>query len=411
MNLVVSVEHRFDQTPDGAVWTQTQFAHASWSPYLQVFDSLRVVARVRAIDQPSDGWKRADGDGVTFASVPYFVGPWQYLLRRRQVARSVQAAVTPNDAVILRVPATLGGILASKLRHERHPFACEVVGDPYDVFAPGASRHPLAPFFRWIMPRDLRRQCRDATQSAYVTREALQRRYPCPGGEVGFSDVEITDAALVREPRSIRPEQTKFTLLFLGTMAQLYKAPDILIDAVARCRRSALDVDLVLIGDGQFRPALEEQARRLGIADHVRFRGQLPAGEAVRAELDHADLFALPSHQEGLPRAMVEAMARALPCIGSTVGGIPELLPPEDLVPPGDAAALAEKIRAVVTDPARRAKMSARNLRTAQEYHADRIAAIRRRFYEALKQRTQTWIDGRACIPREEGQSREACRA
>ena len=88
------------------------------------------------------------------------------------------------------------------------------------------------------------------------------------------------------------------------------------------------------------------------------FLGQLPAGEMVRAQLDKADLFILPSKTEGLPRALVEAMARALPCIGTTVGGIPELLPSEDLVPPGDVKALAETIEDVLRRPERLAKMS-----------------------------------------------------
>lgn len=392
MNAVIVVEHRFEQTPDGAVWTQTQFARPSWAPYLAAFDSVRVVARVRPVEQPTAGWKRADGDGVAFVPTPYYVGPWQYLLRRSGVARAVRAAVTPDDAVLLRVPSILGTLLATTLLRAGHPYAVEVVGDPYDVFAPGASRHPLAPFFRWLLPRRLRWVCRHAATAAYVTREALQRRYPCPGGEAGFSDVEIPDAALVAGPRTPRPGQTRFTAMLLGTLAQLYKAPDVLIDAIGLCRREGVDIGLVIVGDGQFRASLEAQARRLGIADHVHFRGQLAAGEAVRAELDRADLFVLPSHQEGLPRAMVEAMARGLPCIGSTVGGIPELLPPDDLVPPGDARALADKIREVLARPERMAEMSERNLGTARTYHADRIAEVRQAFYNAVKERTQEWI-------------------
>ena len=122
----------------------------------------------------------------------------------------------------------------------------------------------------------------------------------------------------------------------MGTLEQLYKAPDVLLDAVGQCFRQGLDLELVWIGGGQYQQQLEARAKELGLSPRVRFLGQLPAGDAVRGELDRADLFVLPSRQEGLPRAMLEAMARGLPCIGSTVGGIPELLPAEDLVPPGD---------------------------------------------------------------------------
>ncbi len=120
----------------------------------------------------------------------------------------------------------------------------------------------------------------------------------------------------------------------------------------------------------------------------------MPAGEAVREEMDRADVFVMPSRQEGLPRATIEAMARALPCIGSTVGGIPELLATEDLVPPGDALALATKIREVVSDPERMARMSARNLAKAGEYRDEALRERRVAFYRHVRKMTERWIRG-----------------
>src|SRR6202042_2877537 len=101
---------------------------------------------------------------------------------------------------------------------------------------------------------------------------------------------------------------------------------------------------------------------RHGIEAQVEFVGSVTAGEPVRHELDQADLFILPSRAEGVPRAMLEAMARGLPCIGSSIGGIPELLHKEDLVPADDPAALAKVIATVFADQSRLARMSARNL-------------------------------------------------
>ena len=178
----------------------------------------------------------------------------------------------------------------------------------------------------------------------------------------------------------------------VGTLAQLYKAPDLLLDAVAACVHRGLDLRLRIVGEGRYRAVLEARAAALGLGDRVHFRGQLTAGEPVRRELDQADLFVLPSHQEGLPRAMIEAMARALPCIGSMVGGIPELLAAEDLVPPGDPASLARKIREVVTNPERMAQMSARNLMKAREYRSDVLRPRRISFYRHLRAETTRWL-------------------
>jgi glycosyltransferase involved in cell wall biosynthesis len=172
-------------------------------------------------------------------------------------------------------------------------------------------------------------------------------------------------------------------------MAQLYKAQDVLIDALASCIRTGVNLSLTLVGDGRHRAALEERAARQGVGERVSFVGALPAGEAVRHALDRADLFVLPSHQEGLPRAMLEAMARGVPCIGSNVGGIPELLPDEDLVPPGDVAALAQKLREVVGNAERLVHMSARNLETARRYREEVLGQRRIAFYEHVRHVTE----------------------
>jgi glycosyltransferase involved in cell wall biosynthesis len=168
-------------------------------------------------------------------------------------------------------------------------------------------------------------------------------------------------------------------------LKQLYKAPDVLIDAVVQCVRAGLNIRLFIVGDGEHRADLEQRATRHGLHERVRFLGAVPAGQAVRAILDSADLFVLPSRQEGLPRAMIEAMARGLPCIGSTVGGFPELLPPDDMVAPGDAAALAGKIHAVLTDPQRRAAMAARNLERARDYQVENLRERRIQLYQQVQ--------------------------
>jgi glycosyltransferase involved in cell wall biosynthesis len=368
------------------------FPHRFWTRYREVFDQVRVVTRVREVDRPGP-W-RADGPGVSFVAVPDYVGPWQYLRRARQVRRAVAGGLGPGDAVILRVSSQLAAVLEALLRPAGRPYGVEVIGDPYDVFAPGAVRHPLRGFFRWWFTRQLRRQCAGACAASYVTESALQRRYPASPGAFSCpcSSVDLPEAAFVPAPRQPRPAGGPWTLLFVGTLAQLYKAPDVLIDAVASCRAGGLDVRLAVLGDGRHRAELEARAQSRGLGPHAQFLGQLPTGEAVRARLDQADLFVLPSRQEGLPRALVEAMARGLPCIGSTAGGIPELLPAEDRVPPGDALALARKISEVLNDPERRAKMSARNLATAREYHEEALRPRRVTFYEHVRKGTEEWL-------------------
>ena len=131
---------------------------------------------------------------------------------------------------------------------------------------------------------------------------------------------------------------------------------------------------------------MESLARDLSVERNVSFLGQLGFGEPVRDFLDSIDLFVMPSRAEGLPRALVEAMARGCPCIGSNVGGIPELLAAEDIVPPNDPEALARKIMEVTADPQRMKTMSARNLARARQFDPEALREMRRAFYQYVRE-------------------------
>ena len=394
MNVVVTTEAHFDRTPDGRVWTSGSFSYPFWTRYLAAFDSVRVFARVRDVPVPPPGFRLVNGRKVTFSGVPDYRGLKQYMLRLASIVSATAKAVQNTDAIVLRVPGQLGTQVEWHLRKIGRPYAVEVVGDPYDVFAPEAVRHPLRSFFRWWSPRNLRHQCARSCAAAYVTKYALQRRYP-PGPEafaMHCSDFELPPAAFVNAPRISTPNGAA-KLIFVGSLAQPYKAPDVLIDAVGNCLHEGLNIGLVLVGSGRYQLEVESRTRALRLDGAVQFRGELTGPEAVRAELDRADLFVLPSRVEGLPRAMIEAMARGLPCLGSTVGGIPELIPEEDLVPPGDASALARKIREIITDPARMVRMSARNLAKAGEYSDAVLTSRREAFYQHLRARTEAWLE------------------
>jgi len=413
MKVLVTLEHRFYRTPDGRVWTKGPNAYPFWTRYLAGFDGVRVAARIVEVDVATAEDRAASGPGVEFVAVPNYLGPWEFARRAWAVRHALEHACTPGDAVILRVSSHLAGCLAPWLQRMGQPFGLEVVNDPYDVFAPGAVQYKLRPLFRWWFTRQLRRQCQRACAVAYVTEEALQTRYPCAGYCVGMSDVEISQDSILAAPtvftthyssvelsrgdsvttfRRIAGQSARHRLVSVGSLAQMYKAPDILIRAVAACTRTGMDLSLDLIGDGKHRPELEQLAGRLGVADRIRFLGHLPAGAAIRERLDDADLFVLASRCEGLPRAMIEAMARSLPCVGSSVGGIPELLASEDLVPPGNVRALAQKLREVLSSPERMTRMSARNLGKAQDYRDDILAARRKAFLEHLRDHTAAWL-------------------
>jgi glycosyltransferase involved in cell wall biosynthesis len=139
----------------------------------------------------------------------------------------------------------------------------------------------------------------------------------------------------------------------IGTLGSLYpvKGHSYLIDAAPAILGRFPQAVLLIVGQGGLREELEADAARLGIAARVRFLGHR---EDVHDLLSIYDIFVLPSLSEGMPLALLEAMAAGLPAVASQVGGVTEVL--EDrktgfLVPPGDSRALADAIMTLLGNP------------------------------------------------------------
>jgi glycosyltransferase involved in cell wall biosynthesis len=393
MNITITLEHKFCRTPDGTVWSRSQFPYSFWRNYLELFDEVQVVARVLDVEEADADWLPASGTGVAFSAVPYYVGPLAFARNYLAIRKSIGASIAEDSAVILRVGSPIGTIAHSILRRRGQPFGVCVVTDPKTAFARGVIDHPLRPFLRWKLTRDLRCQCAAASVASYVTESYLQGMYP-PSSEAfvtSLSSVELTDDAFVNEPRTPSADGRK-RIITVVSLAQRYKGVDTLLDAFHECVQHGLDLELVVVGGGIYQAELEDQARRLGLlGDRVRFLGMLPGARAVREELSQSDLFVLASKTEAQGRAILEAMAQGLPCVGSNTGGIPELVLPADLAPPGDAKQLATVLRGMLGDPERMARAARHGLDAARRFHADKLKITRDRFLRELAEQTRAW--------------------
>lgn len=147
-------------------------------------------------------------------------------------------------------------------------------------------------------------------------------------------------------------------ILFVGRLAGVKGVP-LLLDAFAAIRHKHPDARLTVVGDGEDRDRLEEQAADLEISQSVNFAGY-QAQDAVASFLDDADVLVLPSFAEGVPVVLMEAMASRIPVIASRVAGVPELV--QDgvtgfVIPPGDLATLKDRLDDLLSNPKECQKM------------------------------------------------------
>ena len=145
-------------------------------------------------------------------------------------------------------------------------------------------------------------------------------------------------------------EEKKNQVLFVGSLIER-KGPLYLLQAMRLVHRDLPEASLVLVGEGDQRANLEEYIAANSMEDYVRLAGTQPQS-AVGALMRESRLFVLPSIEEGQGVVLMEALASGTPCVGSRVGGIPDVVT-EDvgrLVDPGDVSALAEAISAYLTD-------------------------------------------------------------
>jgi len=171
--------------------------------------------------------------------------------------------------------------------------------------------------------------------------------------------------------------------VLVGTVARLdpVKRLDVLLQAM----KSLRDVYAVIVGDGPEQARLRALAKRAGLAGRVYFAGQQ---EDVLPWLAALDVFVLSSDWEGMPNAVLEAMAAGLPVVATAVGGVPEEVVDGVtglLVPPRDPDALAQAIAHLLRDPDLRRTMGrAGRERVARYFTAERVVQRTQALYEHL---------------------------
>jgi glycosyltransferase involved in cell wall biosynthesis len=334
-------------------WQDIENPHAGGAE-IHLFELFsRLAARGHSVRLVCSGWPggppRATVRGI---EVERHGGRHSFALGGRPAVRRALAAFRPDVVVedINKLPLFLA-------RLADRPF-CVVVPHLFGTTAFEEAPWPMAATV-WLAERGIPRAYHragfhaisESTRDDLVARGVAAERIVVihPGVDA------VRYAPLAGLDRSPQP-----SFLYVGRLRR-YKGVQYAIEAVAEARRQRGDITLAIAGSGDDRPRLEALARRLGVAEAVRFLGFVPEDEKLRLlRTSWANLF--PSPKEGWGITVIEAAACGTPSLASDSPGLRDSVrhgQTGHLVPHGNVAALAERLLAYAADPALVARLGA----------------------------------------------------
>lgn len=388
--IVVSDAHLF-RTPDGKYWCNTAMhGYLFWKRYLVAFEEVDVVARVKDIEFEEfkkNNYIAADGDGVFIKSLPFIRGIKGYALHIRKMNRACKKIAYEGDCAIFRVPSIPAYLFLKEYKKSNKPYAIEVVIDPEDEY----SKIPL---MKYISVHALKKVCMNANGVSYVTQHYLQNKYPSRHSQdkncKNYFESYYSSIDLKRDffyfDRTYKDKIEELNIIHIANSINNYnKGHHVLLMIVSKLKEINIKANVTFIGYGDLIEKFISEAKELGISNQVQFTGYVSSKTEMRNYLISSDIFIFPTRAEGLPRALIEAMATGLPCLSSKVDGIPELLDDEYLFSPDDVNGYVKKIIELKENPQKLKKMGKRNIEKAMEYESDRLSERRFSFYNKLR--------------------------
>ena len=344
------------------------------------------LAHGPTVGQPSPTEERARNAGVTIVEIAHLVRPVRPLKDLMALA-SLWRLMRRGRFHIVHTHTSKGGLLGR--------IAAALAGVPVVIHTPHG--HVFYGYFGRVVSRVfiwLERWTAQFTD-CIVALTAADRDDHLLFGVGSPADFEVIHSG-VEFPRALDTEMCRRRVrreldleegsLVVGTLGRLtaVKGQDDLLRAFATLLHAHQSARLLLVGEGEEEGNLRRLAADLGVAEKVEFCGWK---SDVFAALSAMDLFALPSLNEGMGKALVEAMYVGLPVVATRVGGVPELV--EEgvhglLVPAGDPVRLAAALEDLASDPEKRHRFGSAGARRAASYSTAHMLQKISSMYERL---------------------------
>jgi len=346
--------------------------------------NLLLVSRCKKGSKAKSDWLRIDGEGIDICPIPdfNFHSPLKVLFLLPSIFKKSLKAIKSCDRYMVRLPGPTGAITAILLQIKKKQYAIELVGDPIGMFkeSKGFIKHQ---WFYTLFNSHLYKYLVKKAYCVGYRSEFLRKKYPCqhPEQQWVFSGAQLSDGAIAA-PRKIEWfKKEPFVIMFVGRINKEKGVIHLLHAFKKMLETSQKKMELHYIGDGAFLPQLKHEANRLGLNNSVIFHGRVERGTRLFALLDQAHCFVLPTYLEGMPRSLIEAMARGVPCFASNIEVVTEVLDPTYCFAPRDFNAIVKTLLPVVNNPARLAEISFQCFEASKAHWPEALATAKKGFW------------------------------
>ena len=354
--------------------------------YFKVADKLDLVIRTRAISSNEGAKKmgRISNPNISVIECPNLSSVGGLLKNKKQAEKIIEKSIKDAELIFVRVPSVIGNLSIDIAKKLNKKYLVEVVGCPWDAYWNYSLKGKMVAPFATLM---MKNRVKNAPFVLYVTSDFLQSRYPTKGKSINCSNVELApvdENVLNNRIKKISDYSSK-TIYTIGTAAGLdvlYKGQQYVIQALAELKKEGItNIEYQLIGGGTGAYLLET-AKKFGVEGQIKIIGQMPHDD-VFTWLDNLDIYAQPSRQEGLPRSVIEAMSRALPCIGAKTAGIPELLSNECIFSntSNEVSEICQILKRMISSSQEMEKQAKRNYEESKKYARNILIDRRTRFF------------------------------
>jgi len=345
----------------GNLYTSSNMRKAMLYPIADRFEKLYLVCRVRQGDLSHIPVEDLiNHPKIEIVGAPYFKGVFGSLLWRNEILPKIHYAIERSDVCVLRFGSNISCLTLPVVERMHKPSIGHVIGN-FGMEIEKNPKHIPIPGLRQLVAGWMVKRATRAFQACDLlcgVTETIARRYAQPDREV----FQLIDSCLSEECYS-SPKQNdneSIKAIFAGRLVE-FKNVQNFLHAIARVRQDKVEINAIVVGDGDFKNQLVELARQLNIEKNVEFTGRVESRRELWRKYRSADIGFLLSFSEGLPLGAIEPMSVGLPLLAARLDYMEPIVTDGVegfLVDPGNVDEISEKLKVLATRPDLRNKMA-----------------------------------------------------